>query len=48
MNKWGKIGLKGIKGQVTIFVIIAIVIVGAIVLLFVFPKVNIFVGDVNG
>ncbi len=36
------------RGQVTIFVIVAIVIVGVIALIFFFPQVNVFIaGDVN-
>ena len=35
------------RGQITIFIIIAIVIIGVIVLFFVLPKVNVFIGDVN-
>ena len=35
------------KGQVAIFVIVAIVIVGAVLVMFIFPEVNIFVEDIN-
>ncbi len=45
-NQLGNVDINK-KGQVTIFVIIAIVIVGVIVLVFVFPKVNVFAGEVN-
>jgi hypothetical protein len=35
------------RGQVTIFVIIALVIVGVIVLIFFFPNLNVFASDLN-
>ena len=35
------------RGQVSIFVIVAIVIVGIVLVMFVFPKIEIFAGDVD-
>jgi hypothetical protein len=35
------------RGQISIFVIVAIVVVGIIVLIFAFPNLNVFVSDVN-
>ena len=35
------------KGQISIFIIVAVVIVGLIILIFAFPKLNVFVSDVN-
>lgn len=35
------------RGQISIFVIVAIVVVGIIVLIFAFPNINVFVSDVN-
>ncbi len=35
------------EGQISIFVIVAIIIVGVVVAIFLFPQINVFVGDVE-